>query len=112
MATSTRKRRARFFASRSRTAPLRLRGKPDTVAEDLPRAGHHQVKTFAIDRAGNLFVNFGTATNSCQTTDRQKEVPGKRPCDEVEIRGGIWKFDARKLHQKPDSVLSGASSEL
>ena len=75
-------------------------GKPDTVAENLPKGGAHQVKTFAIDHAGNLFVNFGTATNSCQTTDRQKEVPGKRPCDEVEIRGGIWKFDARKLHQK------------
>jgi glucose/arabinose dehydrogenase len=78
-------------------------GKPDTVAEDLPKGGAHQVKTFAIDRAGNLFVNFGTATNSCQAKDRQKEVPGKRPCDEVEIRGGIWKFDARKMHQKPSA---------
>jgi glucose/arabinose dehydrogenase len=78
-------------------------GKPDTVAEELPGGGSHFVKTFAIDRAGNLFVNFGTATNSCQTPDRQKEVPGKRPCDEVEIRGGIWKFDARKLHQKPSA---------
>ena len=79
-------------------------GKPDTVAEDLPKGGSHQVKTFAIDRAGDLFVNFGTATNSCQTPDRQKEVPGKRPCDEVEIRGGIWKFDARKLHQTPSAA--------
>jgi glucose/arabinose dehydrogenase len=78
-------------------------GKPDTVAEDLPGGGSHPVKTFAIDRAGNLYVNFGTATNSCQTKDRQKEVPGKRPCDEVEIRGGIWKFDARMMHQKPSA---------
>jgi len=78
-------------------------GKPDTVAEDLPGGGSHPVKTFAIDRGGNLYVNFGTATNSCQQTDRQKESAGKRPCDEVEIRGGIWKFDARKLHQKPSA---------
>jgi glucose/arabinose dehydrogenase len=79
-------------------------GKPDTVAENLPGGGSHPVKTFAIDRAGNLFVNFGTATNSCQADDRKPESPGKKPCDEVEIRGGIWKFDARKLHQKPDSA--------
>jgi glucose/arabinose dehydrogenase len=78
-------------------------GKPDTVAEDLPGGGSHPVKTFAIDRAGNLFVNFGTATNSCQTGDRQKESAGKRPCDELEIRGGVWKFDARELHQKPSA---------
>lgn len=77
--------------------------KPDTVAEDLPGGGSHRVKTFAIDKAGNLYVNFGTATNSCQEADRQKESAGKRPCAEVEIRGGIWKFDARKLHQKPSA---------
>ena len=76
-------------------------GKTDTIAEGLPGGGSHPVKTFAIDKAGNLYVNFGTATNSCQTDDRKKESPGKRPCDEVDIRGGIWKFDARKLHQKP-----------
>ncbi len=87
-------------------------GKPDTVAEDLPGGGSHPVKTFAIDHAGNLFVNFGTATNSCQATDRQKEVPGKRPCDEVEIRGGIWKFDARKLHQKPSADSASAAANL
>ena len=75
--------------------------KPDTIAEDLPGGGNHPVKTFTIDKAGNLYVNFGTATNSCQETDRQKESAGKRPCPEVEIRGGIWKFDARKLHQRP-----------
>ncbi len=78
-------------------------GKADTIAEGLPGGGSHPVKTFAIDKAGNLYVNFGTATNSCQADDRKKESAGKRPCDEVEIRGGIWKFDARKLHQKPSA---------
>lgn len=86
-------------------------GKPDTVAEDLPGGGAHPVKTFAIDRSGNLYVNFGTATNSCQEGDRQKESPGKRPCEEVEHRGGIWKFDARKLHQKPSTEKQKPSAE-
>ncbi|HEV8448074.1 MAG TPA: PQQ-dependent sugar dehydrogenase [Gemmatimonadaceae bacterium] len=85
------------------TGTFAAAGNADTVAEELPKGGSHQVKTFTIDRAGNLYVNFGTATNSCQTADRQKESPGKNPCDEVEIRGGIWKFDARKLHQKPSA---------
>ena len=76
---------------------------PDTVAEELPGGGSHTAKTFTIDKAGNLYVNFGTATNSCQESDRQKESPGKRPCAEVDIRGGIWKFDARKLHQTPSA---------
>jgi len=76
-------------------------GKPDTIVEGMPGNGSHRVKTFAIDRNGALYVNFGTATNSCQQGDRTKESPGKQPCDEVEIRGGIWKFDARKLHQTP-----------
>ena len=85
------------------TGTFAAAGKADTVAEDLPGGGNHPVKTFTIDKAGNLYVNFGTATNSCQETDRQKEVPGKRPCAEADIRGGIWKFDARKLHQKPSA---------
>ena len=76
-------------------------GKPDTIVEGMPGNGSHRVKTFTIDRTGALYVNFGTATNSCQQSDRTKESPGKQPCDEVEIRGGIWKFDARKLHQAP-----------
>jgi glucose/arabinose dehydrogenase len=76
-------------------------GKPDTIVEGMPGGGAHRVKTFAIDRNGALYVNFGTATNSCQQADRTKESPGKQPCDEVEIRGGIWKFDAQKLHQTP-----------
>jgi len=76
-------------------------GKPDTIVEGMPGNGAHRVKTFTIDRNGALYVNFGTATNSCQQVDRTKESPGKQPCDEVEIRGGIWKFDARKLHQAP-----------
>ncbi len=81
-------------------------GKPDTVAEDLPGGGSHPFKTFTIDRAGTMYVNFGTATNSCQSDDRKKESPGKRPCEEVGIRGGVWKFDARKLHQKPSADSS------
>jgi glucose/arabinose dehydrogenase len=46
-----------------------------------------------------LYVNVGSQTNSCQATDRGKNVPGKNPCTELETRAGIWKFDARKKGQ-------------
>lgn len=46
----------------------------------------------AVD-ARNLFVNVGSATNSCQVKDREKESPGLKPCRELETRAGIWRFD-------------------
>ena len=72
---------------------------PDTIVKDLPGGGNHPVKTFVIDKNGVLYVNVGTATNACQPEDRHKEVKGTDPCIERETRGGIWKFDARKLGQ-------------
>jgi glucose/arabinose dehydrogenase len=68
------------------------------VVSGLPGGGHF-AKTFVIDRNGALYVNVGSRTNSCQQTDRAAESPGIDPCTELETRAGIWKFDARKLHQ-------------
>jgi glucose/arabinose dehydrogenase len=77
---------------------LEAAGKPDTIVEGLPTGGHFN-KTFTIDKGGALYVNIGSPSNSCQEKDRGKEVPGKNPCPELEQRAGIWKWDARKLHQ-------------
>ncbi|MDE3151934.1 MAG: PQQ-dependent sugar dehydrogenase [Gemmatimonadota bacterium] len=74
-------------------------GPAETVVEGLPGGGNHPLKTFVIAPNGVMYVNVGTATNACQSKDRQKEVPGIDPCVERETRGGIWKFDARKLNQ-------------
>ena len=73
-------------------------GEAEEVVTGLPRGGHG-AKTFVIGRDGFLYVNVGSATNSCQSTDRRLEVPGVDPCTELETRAGIWRFDARKLHQ-------------
>ena len=73
-------------------------GGPDTVVKDLPGGGH-AFKTFTITRDGSLFVNVGSRTNSCQSRDRNPEVPGEDPCTELETRAGIWRFDARELGQ-------------
>jgi glucose/arabinose dehydrogenase len=74
-------------------------GGPDTVVKGLPPGGNHFFKTFVIDPKGVLYVNVGSATNACQSKDRQPGVPGADPCVELETRAGIWKFDARKLGQ-------------
>ena len=54
---------------------------------------------FAIDKNRNLFVDVATATNSCQAQNRMPNVPGDKPCTELETRGGIWRYDANKTGQ-------------
>ncbi len=76
-------------------------GKPDTVAEDLPGGGSHPVKTFAIDRAGNMYVNVGSATNSCQANDREKEVAGQAPVRRS--RDARRHLEVRRTQEAPDA---------
>ncbi|HEY7233356.1 MAG TPA: PQQ-dependent sugar dehydrogenase [Gemmatimonadaceae bacterium] len=73
-------------------------GEVEQVVTGLPTGGHG-AKTFTIARDGALYVNIGSRTNACQREDRKLEVPGVDPCTELETRAGIWRFDARKLHQ-------------
>ena len=40
------------------------------------------------------------ATNSCQSQNRMPNIPGDKPCKELETRGGIWRYDANKTGQK------------
>lgn len=74
-------------------------GKPEVVVKDLPLTGNHPMHPFAIDAKGQLFVDLGSATNSCQAKDRMSGVPGADPCVELETRAGVWRYDANKLDQ-------------
>jgi glucose/arabinose dehydrogenase len=74
-------------------------GAPDTIVSGLPGAPGHSTRNFVISRAGVLYVNVGSPTNSCQSKDRAPYVRGENPCAELDTRAGIWKFDARKAHQ-------------
>jgi len=75
-------------------------GPPDTLVEGLPATGNHTSKTIAVDDHGNLFVDVGSADNSCQREDRTLESPGIDPCTELETRAGVWRFSASKPHQR------------
>ena len=73
---------------------------PETVVSGLPLTGDHPMHPFQIDKQGNLYVDLGSATNSCQSQNRMPNVPGIKPCTELETRGGTWRFDANKLDQQ------------
>ena len=75
-------------------------GPAEPVVTGLPMSGDHPMHPFAIDAAGNLFVDLGSASNSCQMGNRLLESRGHVPCTELLTRGGIWKYDANKRNQK------------
>jgi glucose/arabinose dehydrogenase/mono/diheme cytochrome c family protein len=72
---------------------------PETVVSGLPLTGDHPMHPFAIDAQGNLYVDLGSATNSCQSQNRMPNVPGNNPCTELETRAGTWLYDANRLDQ-------------
>ena len=72
----------------------------ETIVGGLPANGDHPMHPFAIDATGNIYMDVGTATNSCQIKNRTLESPGHKPCTELRTRGGIWRYDANKTNQK------------
>lgn len=76
------------------------RGAPEVIVSGLTLTGDHPMHPFAIDSAGMLYVDVASATNACQQHDRELESPGLDPCKELEVRSGIWRFDATRTGQK------------
>jgi glucose/arabinose dehydrogenase/mono/diheme cytochrome c family protein len=74
-------------------------GPPETVLSGLPVTGDHPMHPFQIDAGGNLYVDLGSATNSCQQRNRVANSPGIDPCTELETRAGTWLYDANKTGQ-------------
>ncbi len=74
-------------------------GPREVVVDGFPLTPGHRARNFAIDTTGSLFVNVGSATNSCQAKDRSLGSPGLEPCTELLTRAGIWRFDANRLGQ-------------
>ena len=74
-------------------------GAAETVVSGLPLGGDHPMHPFYISDDGMLYVDVATATNACQEKNRTLHSPGITPCKELETRGGIWRFDAKKTGQ-------------
>jgi glucose/arabinose dehydrogenase len=72
---------------------------PEKIVTGLLSRHEHEAKAIALDNDGNLYVNIGAYSNSCQVQDRQKGSPGMKPCPILDSAGGIWKFKADKPNQ-------------
>ena len=84
-------------------------GAREVVVQSIPLGPGHRARNIAIGPDGALYVNVGSATNSCQVKDRVNESPGHDPCTELDTRAGIWKFDANKTGQSFSQAARFAS---
>jgi glucose/arabinose dehydrogenase len=89
--------------ARSDTA-LTPEGKREVIVSGIPMNPGHRARNFAIASDGSLYLNSGSATNSCQKEDRANSSPGNDPCTELETRAGIWRYDANKPGQRFSSA--------
>lgn len=74
-------------------------GSPVKIVEDLPSARNHPRKSIALHPDGSIFVGIGSPSNACQIRPRSREGPGQDPCQQLETRAGIWRFDGDKEGQ-------------
>jgi glucose/arabinose dehydrogenase len=72
----------------------------ETIVGGLPVTGDHPMHPFAIGQSGDMYVDLGSITNSCQAKNRTLESPGKKPCTELLTRAGLWRYDANKTNQQ------------
>lgn len=91
------KRIVRYALSADSLAPT---GAAQIVVNGLPASGDHPMHPFVIDRSGSIFMDLGSASNSCQAKNRTLTSPGTNPCTELQTRGGIWRYDANKTNQR------------
>jgi glucose/arabinose dehydrogenase len=72
---------------------------PEKIITGLISRFMHEAKAFALDNDGNIYVNIGAFSNSCQVADRQIGSPGIQPCPILDSAAAIWEFKADKLNQ-------------
>lgn len=71
----------------------------ETIVRGLPANGDHPMHPFVIGQAGDMYMDIGSASNSCQIKNRTPDSPGRKPCTELLTRAGIWRYDANKTNQ-------------
>lgn len=79
---------------------LQPEGEGETVVTGLPDDGNHKAKSLAFPGGATMYVTIGSASNSCQKTDRLAGSPGQDPCKELERHAGIWRFAADRPGQR------------
>ena len=72
---------------------------PEKIITGLISRGEHEAKAFTLDNEGNIYVNIGAFSNSCQIEDRKVGSMGMKPCTILDSAAGIWQFRADKQNQ-------------
>lgn len=72
---------------------------PEKIITGLKMGRQHETKSIVLDNNGNVYVNIGSPSNSCQEKDRQKGSMGIKGCPLLDSTGGIWQFKADQLNQ-------------
>jgi glucose/arabinose dehydrogenase len=72
---------------------------PETIISGLISRGEHEAKAFTLDNDGNIYVNIGAYSNSCQIDDRKTGSMGRKPCPILDSAAGIWQFRTDKMNQ-------------
>lgn len=73
---------------------------PEKIITGLLFRRQHESKSVVLDNAGNIYVNIGAPSNSCQEQDRAKGSKGIMPCPLLDYAAGIWQFKADKPNQQ------------
>jgi glucose/arabinose dehydrogenase len=70
---------------------------PQSVIAGFPEfeTPEHDAKSFVFDDTGNIYVQIGAPSNSCQLENRALHSPGRSPCELLDQSGGIWRFPLR-----------------
>jgi glucose/arabinose dehydrogenase len=72
---------------------------PEKIITGLKMGRQHETKSLVLDNDGNIYVNIGAYSNSCQEQDRALHSKGIPGCPILDSAGGIWQFKADKLNQ-------------
>ena len=77
---------------------------PEVIVDGMPTThpGFNRVnRPLAFDGKGNLFVALDGSANICTAPTSAGTPPvGLKPCPDLGVRAGIWRFDANKVGQK------------
>ena len=82
------------------TAPL-------AIVTGLPLTGDHPMHPFIIDAQGHLYVDLGSATNSCQAENRMPNSPGTIPapsCRRAPAPGCLTPTRAARNFRRPSAT--------
>jgi len=84
-------------------------GNPEKIISGLVKGRQHHTKSITLDHDGNIYVNIGAPSNSCQVQDRGQGSPGMDPCPILQNAAGIWQFKVDRINQSYETGVHYAT---